>query len=37
MAIDANIALGKIQEAKIICLSHIEKSSYIDAKVWGNF
>ena len=35
--IDAHVSLGKIQEAKNICLSHFEKSSYLDSSVWATF
>ena len=37
MAINANINARKFEEATKICLSHLEKSSYLDSSIWTNF
>lgn len=36
-AIEANIGLERFDEAKSICLSHIEKSTSLDSTVWAMF
>lgn len=37
MAIEANIGLEYFDEAKSICVSHLEKSTHLDSIVWAKF
>lgn len=34
LKIEANINLGKFEEAKAICLTHIKSHNFIDMKIW---